>query len=257
MRVRRLSEKEIRKTYALIERYYQQYLRSRGVKLPQLKCGERFTVDALALVYLAQGYPHTRWVTKEELTEFVRLYRPNTNDVQSGRHLGMQKGFYIASSRRGNYLPQGKPPPDRDAYLLVTLEQPHPAFQPKRRLKAGIDFEAIKQRFDYRCATCGSKEGEANLRYREQLTQLQQGHCNPKLPLEEGNIIPQCQFCNRADRNWWVYDERGRVVGVASVEPIERSIEKGYLSEREVQSLYEYLSRRRRRRGRNEQEPTG
>jgi hypothetical protein len=137
MRVRRLSEKEIRKTYALIERYYQQYLRSRGVKLPQLKCGERFTVDALALVYLAQGYPHTRWVTKEELTEFVRLYRPNTNDVQSGRHLGMQKGFYIASSRRGNYLPQGKPPPDRDAYLLVTLEQPHPAFQPKRRLKAG------------------------------------------------------------------------------------------------------------------------
>lgn len=95
------------------------------------------------------------------------------------------------------------------------------------------------------------------MRYREQLTQLQQGHCNPKLPLEEGNIIPQCQFCNRADRNWWVYDERGRVVGVASVEPIERSIEKGYLSEQEVQSLYEYLSRRRRRRGRNEQEPTG
>jgi hypothetical protein len=252
MRANRLSDEEIREIYTVVMTYHQQYLAEAGVKLPQLEKGGRFTKDALVLVYLAQGYPNTQWFTKDELTEFVRLHYPNTNDVQSGRHLGMQRGFYIVSSRRGNYLPEGAPPPKGDSYLLVTLEKPHPAFVPKRRSpNTDSDFEAVKQRYDYRCATCGSREGEMNLRYKNQRTQLQRGHRNPKLPLEGDNIIPQCQFCNRADRNYWVYDERGRVVGVAAVKPITRSIEKGYLSEQEVQSLYEYLSRRvqRRRKG--------
>lgn len=34
-------------------------------------------------------------------------------------------------------------------------------------------------------------------------------------PLIAGNIIPQCQKCNRADRNRWVYDEKGRVIKLA------------------------------------------
>jgi hypothetical protein len=252
MRANRLSDEEIREIYTVITTCHQQYLAEAGVKLPQLEKGGRFTKDALVLVYLAQGYPNTRWFTKGELTELVRLHYPNTNDVQSGRHLGMQRGFYIVSSRRGNYLPEGVPPPEGDAYLLVTLEKPHPAFVPNRRSSADTEFETVKQRYGYRCATCGSKEGEANLRYKNQRTQLQQGHRNPKLPLEGENIIPQCQFCNRADRNWWVYDERGRVVGVGAVKPIQRSIEKGYLSEQEVQSLYKYLSRRLRRRRRRD-----
>jgi len=258
MSAKRLSDEEVRKIYEDISTYHKEHLAKAGVKLPQLEKGGGFTKDALVLVYLAQGYPNTQWVTKDELTEFVRLYYPSTNDVQSGRHLGLQSGFYIVSSRRGNFLPEDKPPPQGSAYLLVTLEAPHPAFVPERRSSdAGSGFEAVKQKYDYRCATCGSKEGEMNLRYKNQRTQLQQAHRNPKLPLEGDNIIPQCQFCNRADRNYWVYDERGRVVGVAAVKPITRSIEKDYLSEQEVQSLYEYLSRRvRRRRKRDGEKPT-
>ncbi len=38
---------------------------------------------------------------------------------------------------------------------------------------------------------------------------------NPARPLEEGNIIPQCQICNRPDRNRWVFDKTGRVIAVA------------------------------------------
>ena len=30
------------------------------------------------------------------------------------------------------------------------------------------------------------------------------------------NIIPQCQKCNRADRNKWIYDNKGRVVKLAN-----------------------------------------
>ncbi|BCW95814.1 MAG: hypothetical protein WHS44_07325 [Fimbriimonadales bacterium] len=242
-----LGEQEIREIYQMIQTHHQAKLAHLGVKLPRLEVSGKFTKDALALVYLAKGYPQTVWVTKEELTQFVRRYYPNTNDVQSARHLGMQSGFYIVSSRRGNYIPKNNPPPSSSAYLLVTLDEPHPAFLPDRRLGSNDAFEAIKQKYDNRCATCGSREGEPNLRYRNQRTQLQRAHRNPKLPLTEENTIPQCQFCNRADRNYWVYDERGRVVGVASVKPIQRSIEKGYLSEQEVQSLYEYLSKRQQR----------
>ena len=39
---------------------------------------------------------------------------------------------------------------------------------------------------------------------------------DPSKPLEPGNIIPQCEKCNRADRNYWIYDEKGRVVGIAN-----------------------------------------
>ncbi len=38
---------------------------------------------------------------------------------------------------------------------------------------------------------------------------------NPRKPLVADNIIPQCQKCNRGDRNRWVYDEKGRVIKVA------------------------------------------
>ncbi|OGY63624.1 MAG: hypothetical protein A3I89_00225 [Candidatus Harrisonbacteria bacterium RIFCSPLOWO2_02_FULL_41_11] len=38
---------------------------------------------------------------------------------------------------------------------------------------------------------------------------------DPNKELIAGNIIPQCQKCNRGDRNRWVYDERGRVIKLA------------------------------------------
>ncbi|GIV05949.1 MAG: hypothetical protein KatS3mg016_1524 [Fimbriimonadales bacterium] len=132
-------------------------------------------------------------------------------------------------------------PPNRSSYLLVTLSEPHPAFVTGRRLVSDADLEAIKERYKFRCATCGSKEGEPNLRYPRVRTELQMAHRNPKQPLTGGNLIPQCQFCNRADRNYWVYDERGRVVGVADPKPIQKSIREGYLDRQQVELLYRYL----------------
>lgn len=41
---------------------------------------------------------------------------------------------------------------------------------------------------------------------------------NPKKDLIVGNIILQCQMCNRPDRNRWVYDKTGRVIAVADTE---------------------------------------
>ncbi len=236
---------DIEQTYKLIKEKWEKHLRSHGVKLPRLMVkGGEYSKDALVLVYLAREYPDTVWVTKEELTESIKKYYSKTPDVQSGRHLGAQKGFYILSSRRGNNYPTGKPPPrGKAAYLLLTLEEPHPSLRSKREGKiAQEDFEEIKKKYDYRCATCGSKEGESNYRYPGSVTELQKAHRNPHEPLEGDNIIPQCQFCNRPDRNKWVYDKRGRVVGVASVWPILKSIKKGWLPTHEIEKLKDAIS---------------
>jgi hypothetical protein len=69
--------------------------------------------------------------------------------------------------------------------------------------------------YNYHCATCGSEEAKEHLFRKGVLVSLQKGHMNPNAPLIEGNIIPQCQICNRCDRNRWIYDKTGRVIEIA------------------------------------------
>lgn len=59
-----------------------------------------------------------------------------------------------------------------------------------------------------------------------ELTKLQKDIVNPAKPLEFGNIIPQCQVCNRADRDRWIYDKTGRVIEVADSDDGRRVVEK-------------------------------
>jgi len=69
----RLSDEVIKKTYDMIREYHVNHLKQYGVKLPKLADAEgNYTKDALVLVYLAQGYPKTREVSKGELTQFIR-----------------------------------------------------------------------------------------------------------------------------------------------------------------------------------------
>lgn len=212
-----LTENEIEKTYNIIKKYHAQYLNSKGVKLPSLKnnSGE-YSKNALTLIYLAYNYPNTKCVSKKELTDFIRIYYPDTNDVQQARHLGAQEGWYIISGARNSSIqsiPYGH-------YKLISLETEYPGFKKDRRVLDIDDWDALKKSYNYRCATCGSKEGEPHLHWPDVITKLQKGHMDPNKPLEKGNIIPQCQICNRADRDRWVYDEKGRVIAVANANVI-------------------------------------
>jgi hypothetical protein len=217
-----LSERIIEETYKKIKTFHDKYLGRYGVRLPNLKDRKgRYTKDALVLVYLSQGYPNTRKVSKGELTQFVRQFYPDVADVQQARHLAAQKGWFIASGTRGNSsvsLARGE-------YKLITLKKPYPGFREHRRVEIveSSEWEELKRKYDYRCATCGSKEGEPNIRWPNTITRLQKSHMDPNKPLEPGNIIPQCEKCNRADRNNWVYDEKGRVIKVANPAVIKRS----------------------------------
>ena len=218
--MKHLTDEIIKSTYDLISRYHSEYLSQYGVKLPHLKSGNAYTKEALVLVYLSQDYPDTKIITKNELTEFIRQYDPNVLDVQQARHLGAQKGWFILSGTRNDNASETIKPGE---YKLKTLEKPYPGFTSERR-EATIDgdyWENLKKAYDYRCACCGSKEGEPHRYWKNTTTMLQKGHKDPSKPLEPGNIIPQCEKCNRPDRNYWIYDDKGRVVKIANVKIID------------------------------------
>lgn len=217
-----LSDDDIKKTYKSIKGFHENHLKKYGVKLPKLTDSNRkYTKEALILVYLAQGYPDTKKVSKEELTQFIRQYYPKVNDVQQARHLGAQKGWYIDAGGRSN----GDVTLSRGDYQLISLKQPYPGFHGHRVSKTE-NWEELKRQYGYRCATCGSKEGEPNFHWPNTVTKLQKSHINPNEPLAPGNIIPQCEKCNRAYRNDWIYDKKGRVIKLANPNVIKRSDEK-------------------------------
>ena len=214
-----MTEEQIKTVYETVKTYHTKYLKQHGVKLPNLIWAKKYTKAALVLVYLAQGYPNTKVVTKEQLTAFLKE-RGDTLDVQQARHLAAQNDFYILSGTRGDEggLKAGE-------YKLKTLEMPYPGFTAERRESNLTDdeWESLKKEYGYRCACCGSKEGERHLLWPATITKLQKGHMNPSKPLAKGNIIPQCSKCNQPDKNYWVYDAKGRVIKIANASVVEKS----------------------------------
>jgi len=232
---KRFSLEELRSMYEEMKRQ----ARAEGLKFPAFQRGGKPTKNALVLLALYDAYKSgQKWVAKSELNRLI-----GDNDAQQPRHLPRENGFYIISSRVYENLPNeekkliGKPPPSSSEefyYALATLDRVSKAYNPRRHMGVeGETFDEIKAAYGYRCATCGAKEGEFHHlpQYggRREKVRLQQGHINPHQPLEPGNIIPQCQFCNRAYRNWFVFDRNGRVRGVAAARVVLTSLRKGWL----------------------------
>ena len=215
-----MKKSDIKKIYDIVKGYHTKHLAQHGVKLPELMKGESFTKAALVLVYLAQDYPNTKVVTKEELTKFLKRYGGSI-DVQQARHLAAQNGFYILSGKRGDIDEQLK----NGEYKLKTLESPYPRFSPKKRDTDLTEDEwtELKKAYGNRCACCGSEEGKPHLYWPATITEIQKGHMNPLKPLSKGNVIPQCSKCNQPDLNYWVYDDKGRVIKIANPDVVKKS----------------------------------
>ena len=197
-----LSQDTINQLEKEILDQYQKYLAPYGVK--PLKTGTN-AMYQLILLYYYQG----KAVSKDVITKFVQTYNPSASGDQQVRHLSAQKGYYILGKNaqfNNEKMPLGY-------YLLVNLIQPDPAWcnnENKRRIILTTDdFDSIKQEFNYCCATCGMKEGTIH-RYTGKVITLQKGHIDPSKPLEKGNIIPQCEYCNQnIYKNDYVFDESG------------------------------------------------
>lgn len=221
--MKKLTKKELEAKYKTIENYYDKYLKDLGIKLPHLIWRGKYTEKALTLICLSENYPKTRAVSKSDLTKFIKQYNKSiSDDIQAGRHLGKQDGWYIVTGRRGD-LDEGAILDG--SYKLISLEKGYPKFSPDRRGDTITDdfWENLKKTYGYRCAFCGSKENEPH-RYNPEIkkTQLQKGHKNPNKPLSTVNIIPQCENCNRPDLNKWEYNDEGRVIGIANASVIKQ-----------------------------------
>jgi hypothetical protein len=207
-----MNEKTIELNYIELEKIHKaNKLESIGIKLPKLRNSDgTFTKDALCLVLLFSKFQKP--VSKEELTRFIKLFYPSVNDVQQARHLGAQKGWYILSGTRGDRLGNLK----SGEYLLHSVSEPYPDYKIGRRLSTlNVEsWEELKKSYNNRCATCGSEEGKRHLINSETITQLQQGHMNPQRPLDLQNTIPQCDWCNRAYRSYFCFDNKGRISSI-------------------------------------------
>ena len=193
-------------------------LKQFGVELPR---SDSLKMKWLIYLFAFKGQA----VHKTVITDFCREFNPSCAADQQVRHLQADGWFLLKNGEEinGEKCPRGY-------YCIFDVEHPHPGFMKKQEFRTTTinanDFEELKKQYNYCCATCGAKEGE-NHRYGfAGKVQLQKGHMNPNKPLEIGNIIPQCQFCNRdMYKDNFIFDEFGRPIAVNNPKYISRSDE--------------------------------
>lgn len=200
------SVDELEKAYQDIRRIHSDHLIQHGVKLP-----EKSSYKWIWLAMLHHFSPD--YVHKDAISNAVRRTFPDAAADQQVRHL-KRDGWNIVGSR--------------GLHRLDDPFQPSPEYVNERSRRQGRlsadDFDDIKRTFANRCATCGARESEPDPRYGRDKVVLQQGHQDPDKPSDsQNNIIPQCQFCNRAYKRDFTFDSKGRVRAVADVGPVTRA----------------------------------
>jgi len=186
-----------------------EYLAVHEVAIPQV---ENYAEHTKAVWLAVLWHYRDREVHKDEISAIVRRDIDGAAADQQVRHL-KRDGWDIGPSPGRHRLNPYEPSQE---FLNVNAR--------KRMQLSGGDFDAIKQAFGGRCATCGAREGQPDPRYGRATVQLQQGHRDPHQAGDDPeNIIPQCQFCNRSYKNDFVFDDKGRTRAVASVGPVQRA----------------------------------
>ena len=175
-------------------------LPSSGVRLPKQKSQK---AETLLFLYANIG----KVVTKEQAEKHVfGKLNLQPKDLQSLRHLGKQDGFNILQGGQK----YGERTLQRGEYVLVDFSNTNPFWSFSRRDESDLDWESLKAKYNYSCATCGALEGKKH-RYTKQIVVLEKGHMNPAEPMSSINVIPQCKDCNKVAKNDFVFDQYGRV----------------------------------------------
>ncbi len=200
---------ELQDAWTRLRAIHREYLAVHEVVIPQVECYAHKTKAVwLAVLWHYEG----REVHKDEISAVVRRDINGAAADQQVRHL-KRYGWDIGPKPGRHKLNPYEPSQE---FLNINARK-------RMRLTAG-NFDVIKQAFGGRCATCGAREGQPDPRYDRDPVHLQQGHRDPHLAGDNpDNIIPQCQFCNRSYKSDFVFDEKGRVHAVASVQPVYRA----------------------------------
>lgn len=183
---------------------YNDTLKNDGIKkLNRLDSPENMTQSTFVLMYLL--YYIGQVVSKKELTEaYTAISGKRTNDLQVARHIGTQLGYDVTNSRGGI-----------NGYRLNSLNKKPGFFSTRRNVEVtDLEWEQIKEDYDYCCATCGDQENYPTRYDSSKISKLQMGHINPNKSLTLDNIIPQCQECNTQYKDKFIFNKYGRVIGV-------------------------------------------
>ncbi len=212
---------ELISAFNLLKKDWEKYLKESEIKLPTEKTNRWYQ---LAVLQHFKG----RAVHKKDTSMMIAKHTGKPASDQQVRHLKTQGGWYVLN--RGDfenidgvktYNPDG-------CHVLITTESIHPntVFSRRNTIQSG-DWDEILKAFNHACASCGTKIGESH-RFDPSLmvTDLQQGHMDPDKPLEAGNAIPQCRWCNQTARADFVFDETGRPRAVANIRPVKRASKK-------------------------------
>ena len=211
-----LSWEECEKIWQEIKEVYQNYLASRGVKLPEWR-----SAKSLWLVYLYKFRKYQ--VHKDTISDFVRNLKKIGRDQQV-RHLAAD-GWYLLN--RNEYIPETNQKVANGYHVLFDIKNPKPTFLYKilkreGRLSAKC-WEELKIVYDNRCVNCGALENHHHPRFRDTIVILQKGHIDPNKPAVLENIIPQCQICNQTYKDNFVYDENGYIKAINNENFVLRS----------------------------------
>lgn len=167
----------------------------------------------LSVLYIERD----RFVHKDEVSEVVRWLHPDAAADQQVRHL-KRDGWNII------------PDPNRKGAHRLDPFRPSPEWETTAARRRGRltanSFDDLKTNYANQCATCGAQEGFPHPRYagnEADPVELQQGRQDPEKPYDLTNVIPQCQFCNRAYKDDFVFDARGRIRAIASIRPVQRA----------------------------------
>lgn len=197
---------DLKRAHEKARRIHRTHLAAAQVEMPRWE-----TVAGMHLAVLIHF--EGEWVHKNEVSDIVRSINEKAAPDQQVRHL-KRKGWNLESDGVGGHR-------------IKSPHNPHPEHAMRRLQQSEVlsadDFERLKEAHGRRCLTCGALEGEPDPRYRDMKVRLQKGHMDPAKPGGAGNTIPQCQFCNRAYRDDFVFDEKGRARAVASPRPVLRA----------------------------------
>ncbi|MDA7999899.1 MAG: hypothetical protein MPK06_01945 [Alphaproteobacteria bacterium] len=196
----------LEKAWRRAEKIHSDHLEQHGVKLPEWGTAKGCW---LAILFHYSG----KEVDKNRISEITRHHFPDFAPDQQVRHL-----------KRDGWNDEGT----GGKHKILNPKVPHPNFANSLKNRTGnltnADFDTLKKAFNNCCATCGAEEGKEHPKYRDPaVVKLHKGHCDPHKELTVGNTIPQCQYCNRAYRDDFVFERDGRVKAVASVRPVRRA----------------------------------
>ena len=189
---------EVEEMYEHIRIHHEHHLEGQGVKLPKLMRGGSYNNNAIQLVLLAANI-HVP-IEIDAFTEYVRRFKPSAKANQQPRQLRLAGWRVLICGKNRSKLTETITFPDGRVLgigdrmpnpynMLVSLTDADAEFREKKRstdmLSGDNPFYLKLAAADHTCPVC-----------RRKVSNLEEGHLDPRLPIGGANSIPMCPGCN-------------------------------------------------------------